>query len=337
MASIRERVRADGTPSFAVLWRDPDTKRQSSLTYDEENDARVAKHLLEVTGGHTDEAARIADAVRHHGPSVVEAVAEHIDLLTAVGPDNRASYRTHLRRHIAPTLGSYPVAVISYRHVAGWIRSMSDSGLSPKTIASIHGLLSASMSTAVRLGYRTDNPCVGVQLRKSQLTQVEMTVLTRGEFALLLSHVQPLYQPLVLLLVATGLRWGEATALTPGDSIYSPNCPRSASRRRGSATVIVIGMSAHRRPSERVGRFHFRTNSSTYSCRWPRESLQTHSFLPTQWANRFRRRAFGLRLGHPRSTRRPTQGVPTARRTRTLRDLGDAHECTTCGTRTRRG
>lgn len=217
MASIRERVRADGTRSFAVLWRDPDTKRQSSLTYDDENDARVAKHLLEVTGGHTDEAAQIADAVRHHGPSVAEVVSEHIDLLTAVGPDTRASYRTQLRRHIAPTLGSYPVPVISYRHVAGWVRSLSDSGLSPKTIANIHGLLSASMSTAVRLGYRTDNPCVGVQLPKSQLTQDEMTVLTRGEFALLLSHVQPHYQPLVLLLVATGLRWGEATALTPGD------------------------------------------------------------------------------------------------------------------------
>jgi len=61
IASIRERVRADGTRSFAVLWRDPETKRQSSLTYDE-NDARVAKHLLEATGGHTNEAARIADA-----------------------------------------------------------------------------------------------------------------------------------------------------------------------------------------------------------------------------------------------------------------------------------
>lgn len=129
MASIRERIRADGTRSYAVLWRDPETKRQSSLTYDDENDARVAKHLLEVTGGHTDEAAQIADAVRHHGPSVVEVVSEHVDLLTAVGPDTRASYRTQLRRHIAPTLGSYPVAVITYRHVAGWVRSLSASGL----------------------------------------------------------------------------------------------------------------------------------------------------------------------------------------------------------------
>ncbi|WP_449385514.1 hypothetical protein [Cellulomonas soli] len=47
MASIRERRRRDGTRAFAVLWRDPETKRQSSLTYGDENGARVAKHLLE--------------------------------------------------------------------------------------------------------------------------------------------------------------------------------------------------------------------------------------------------------------------------------------------------
>lgn len=178
-----------------------------------------------MTGGHADEAAQIAESVRQRGPTVVEVVSEHIDLLTAVGPDTRTSYRQQLIHHIAPTLGSYSAAVINYRHVAGWVNALSESGLSLKTIANIHGLLSASMSTAVRLGYRTDNPCAGVQLPKSQLTQDEMTVLTRGEFYLLLSHVDPRYQPLVLLLVATGLRWGEATALTAGDFEFFDSPP----------------------------------------------------------------------------------------------------------------
>lgn len=98
-----------------MLWRDPDTGRQSSLTYDDENDAVVAKRLLEATGGHADEAAQIAESVRQRGPTVVEVVSEHIDLLTAVGPDTRTSYRQQLVHHIAPTLGSYPAAVINYR------------------------------------------------------------------------------------------------------------------------------------------------------------------------------------------------------------------------------
>jgi integrase len=150
-------------------------------------------------------------------PTVAMLVREHIDLLTGIGPNARASYGRYLRHHIGPLLGAEPVTAVGYREVAGFIRGLSAKGLSPKTIANIHGLLSASMTTAVKLGYRGDNPCVGVSLPKSQLTHDEMTVLTRDEFALLLSKVAPFYQPLVLTLVATGLRFGEATALTPAD------------------------------------------------------------------------------------------------------------------------
>lgn len=217
MASIRERRRGDGTRSFAVLWRDPDTGRQTSLTYDTERDATVARKLIEAAGGRAVEAARIAEAVRSVGPTLSEAVGEHIDLLTAVGPDTRSHYRNQLKTHISPLLGALPVSSLTYRHMAGWVQDMSKKGLAPKTIANVHGLLSASMSTAVRLGYRPDNPCAGVELPKSQATTDEMTVLTREEFSLLLAHVSPHYQALVLTLVATGLRWGEATALTAGD------------------------------------------------------------------------------------------------------------------------
>ncbi|WP_129337492.1 tyrosine-type recombinase/integrase [Cellulomonas endophytica] len=217
MASVRERRRSDGTRSYAVLWRDPDTGRQTSLTYDDRNDAVVAQQLIEAAGGHAVEAARIADAVRHRGPTVDDVVTEHIDLLTSVGADTRSHYRRQLAAHISPVLGPHPVSSIGYRHIASWVRSMSARGYAPKTIANVHGLFSAAMSTAVRLGYRSDNPCARVELPKSQATHDEMTVLTQAEFALLLSHVPSHYQPLVLLLIATGLRWGEATALTAGD------------------------------------------------------------------------------------------------------------------------
>lgn len=214
MASIRERRRADGTRSWAVLWSDPDNGRQTSLTYDDERDARVARELIEAAGGRADEAARIAEAVRKPGPTAEAAIAEHIDLLTGVGVDMRSHYRGQLRSHIAPALGALPVSAVSYRHVAGWVRGMTEKGLCPKTIANVHGLLSAAMTTAVQLGYRADNPCVGVELPRSVATRDEMTVLTRDELGLPLSKVSAHYQPLVLTLVATGLRWGEATALT---------------------------------------------------------------------------------------------------------------------------
>ena len=119
MASVRERRPADGTRSFAVLWRDPETGRQTSLTYDDEREARVAKQLIEAAGGYAAEAARIAEAVRKPGPTVLEAISEHIDLLTGVGADTRSHYRQQLTAHIAPVLGAYPVSALTYRHVAG--------------------------------------------------------------------------------------------------------------------------------------------------------------------------------------------------------------------------
>ncbi|WP_298460263.1 site-specific integrase [uncultured Cellulomonas sp.] len=200
-----------------MLWRDPETGRQTSLTYDDEREAIVAKKLIEAAGGYVAEANRIAEAIKKPGPTVAQAVAEHIELLTAVGSDTRAHYRQQMTAHIIPTLGIFPVAALSYRQVAGWVADLSKKGLAPKTIANVHGLFSASMATAVRLGYRPDNPCAGVLLPKSQSTSDDMTVLTRDEFMLLLSKVSPYYQPLVLTLVTTGLRWGEATALTAGD------------------------------------------------------------------------------------------------------------------------
>lgn len=217
VASIRERRRSDGTRAFAVLWRDPDTGRQTSLTYDDLRDATVARQLIEAAGGHALEAARIAEGIRKTGPCVDDVISEHIDLLTSVGPDTRKHYRGQLEAHISPSLGPYPVAALTYRHIAGWVREMDEKGLAPKTISNVHGLFSAAMTTAVRLGYREDNPCAGVELPKSRATHDEMTVLTRNEFALLLSKVSPFYQPLVVTLVATGLRWGEATALTVSD------------------------------------------------------------------------------------------------------------------------
>ncbi len=217
MASLRERRRADGTRAFAVLWRDPETGRQTSLTYDDEREAIVAKQLIEAAGGYAAEAARIADAIRKPGPTVAQVVAEHIDLLTAVGSDTRAHYRQQMAAHIVPTLGAFPVAALTYRQVAGWVATCRRRASRPRRSPTCTGSSPPRWPRPCGSGYRPDNPCAGVLLPKSQSTRDDMTVLTRDEFMLLLSKIPAHYQPLVLTLVATGLRWGEATALTAGD------------------------------------------------------------------------------------------------------------------------
>ena len=132
--------------SFAVLWRDH----------------RAAADR----GGRRPRGRRgpDGDAVRHSGLTVTEVVSEHIDPLTAVGADTRVHYLKQFAAHISPSIGPYLVSSMSYRHMAGWVRAVSEKGPAPTMIANVHGSLSAAMTTAVRLGYRADGggrrPCV---------------------------------------------------------------------------------------------------------------------------------------------------------------------------------
>jgi len=59
------------------------------------------------------------------------------------------------------------------------------------------------------------NPCSHTSLPSSE--REEMAFLSADEFAQVLSYIPPRWQPLVFLLASTGLRWGEVTALKPGD------------------------------------------------------------------------------------------------------------------------
>ena len=94
---------------------------------------------------------------------------------------------------------------------------MQTEGKSAKTIANVYGLLSAALSTAVRLKLRPDNPCKGVILPKAGHIVEPVTFLTHEEFRLLMGFARPHYVPLFRFLVVTGLRMGEATALLASD------------------------------------------------------------------------------------------------------------------------
>ncbi|WPU11141.1 hypothetical protein [Pseudarthrobacter oxydans] len=53
---------------------------------------------------------------------------------------------------------------IDYRLLNHWAKSMMAKEKAPKTIPSVHGLISAAMNTAEMLGYIARNPCHEVQL-----------------------------------------------------------------------------------------------------------------------------------------------------------------------------
>lgn len=137
----------------------------------------------------------MANAISQGEPTVAEIVREHIDLLNRVGEDTRIEYRLRARDHITPHIGALPVEALH------------------TSIANVHGLLSAAMNTAVRLGYRAENPCAAMRLPRSQRAGDDMAVLEPEELDLILDNTAAHYRPFIITLVGTGMRFGEATAL----------------------------------------------------------------------------------------------------------------------------
>jgi integrase len=210
VASIHAQKNRAGN-AYRVLWRQDG--RQRSLTFENLPAAERFKTLLEDHG--PDEALRIIelDEIGRHVPTVTEWLTTHIDNLTGVQPATLARYRTYVARDVDPVFGSMPITAVTETTIARWVKQLGGSG---KTISNKHGFLSGAFNAAVRAGVMASNPCQG---RRLPHTRVEETVfLTPSEFTLLRDHIEkPRWKGLATWLVATGMRFSEATALTAAD------------------------------------------------------------------------------------------------------------------------
>lgn len=222
MASIRKRGRADGTASYAVLWRDSDTGKQTSYPWESEAEALRFKRLVEANGNSLSAVEKILEKVAIGGPSVAENLLRHVELLTSAGPDQIKRYERAINNYFGGRLGKIPVAAVEHEDVILWIKHMqgttySGKSLSAKTIANHHGLLSASMETAIRLKHRTDNPCRGIKLPKDDATEEKMYFMTAQASLDIVNAHPDRYQVFVSGLRATGARFGEVTAFFADD------------------------------------------------------------------------------------------------------------------------
>jgi integrase len=241
--------------AFTVLFRERSTSKQTSLTFDDRAEAERMRRVIEANGGDLNAALGVVAATKRRVPSVSAVVGEHIDLLTGVSPGQVTRYRAQLRDHLSDRLGDQPIDAVGLRDIAAWLHRMQEKGLAPKTIANLHGLLSASMKTAIRLGYRADNPCHGVRLPKGERVEDEMCLLSTAEVSLILAQMNERYRPLVRFLVGTGLRWGEATALRVEDVSLAGTAPSvrvNKAWKRGAEGQTYVGPPKTRRSRRTV-------------------------------------------------------------------------------------
>lgn len=133
-------------------------------------------------------------------------------------PTSVKSEGARIRNHILPWLGEYALADLNPMIIKSWVaqllagdEEMERGPLAPKTIRNVHGLLYAILQEAVLQKLIKTNPCQRTGLPRVE--HKEMRFLTEVEISRLIAAMPAHWRPMVILLVATGLRWAECAGL----------------------------------------------------------------------------------------------------------------------------
>jgi len=229
MARIKERKRADGGITYQVNWvlggGSPKTGKEQSESFTSRNRAESFKLDVEHAGhawpdgwikgeGYVQietkpKSTTMADLADLYWERKARSVKRGRLKPYTLQRDKRA-----YALHIEPTFGEKELAEISLDDVEEWLDDQVDSGAKPKTIRNRHGLLSAMLKLGVLKRYMPINPCEGSELPEDTTgAQRHVKFFTQSEW----KQLRPKFASDVLLLcdmlLATGMRWGELTAL----------------------------------------------------------------------------------------------------------------------------
>jgi integrase len=227
MSSVRINTRKDGSTYTQVLFREHDPAKgrrvQASLSFDDHAAALRWQKLLDE---HGPEKARALLAITEEvaGEKAVTLndnwAETYISGRTGVEPATRTRYRRYMVNDIGPAFGDLPLAALCMADadqnsiVQQWVNDLEDDGVAPKTIINKHGFLSGCLREAVKRKLLPYNPCDDTRLPKKRRVAI---FLEPEEFWLLHAAVPKRWQPMVMWLVSTGMRYSEATAIRVGD------------------------------------------------------------------------------------------------------------------------
>jgi len=210
MASIRYRPSSD---TWQVRYRH--LGRQTSQTFATSKAAKQFVKLLDDLG--TDRALTVqqtresAGEVTDASLSLLDFGRQAIESRPGITDQTRHRYLRQLET-VFPQLISLPVTTITRADVVSWLNWAAANGKwSGKTIANYRGLLSSVFADAMRAELVATNPSSNIRIFRT--IQREMTFLSPQEFAHIHHHSPAFGHGLLTVLVATGLRFGEATAL----------------------------------------------------------------------------------------------------------------------------
>jgi integrase len=222
--------------------------KQRSATFESMAHAERFATLVDRYGGADALALTEAHATSSTAPTVSEVARAHIaNLHGEITPGTARDYESLVARRLdTQPLGALPVDLVTREHITAWLAYLEKDGLGSKTRRNHHAFISGALSYAVdhKPPYRPDNPARGIRIKRAEAVRSGV-FLSAGELAILVAEIDPWYQPLVITLAGTGMRWSEATALLVGDVDLDARIPLlrvdKAWKRTGRGQSDVTG------------------------------------------------------------------------------------------------
>ena len=188
---------------------DKGTGKQIQKSISGKTQKEVAKKLKEVT--------HQLDAGAYIAPSKM-TVGLWLDIWTrdylgGVKPSTAAVYAATIENHIKPALGAVPLKELAAHDIQGFYNHLTDSGLSPKTVKNVHGVLHEALQQAQQGKEIPFNPADAVKLPRVE--KKELRPLDEQESAAFLRVIQgQRYEVPFTVTLFTGMRIGEIVGLT---------------------------------------------------------------------------------------------------------------------------
>jgi integrase len=184
-------------------------------------------------------------------PNLDRLAADHIAHLTGIEAGTRKTYTRLWERTWSPLIGRTPANQVSADTVRAAVNQLG-ARYSRKSLENQRGLLSGVLTRAVELSHLPKNPAKGIRLPRGQeADRVEMRLLTPAEFAGIEAAMAEHYRPLLRFLIGTGVRWGEAVALTVGD-VALPNVRIRRALKWSPDNVRTVGATKTRKSNRTV-------------------------------------------------------------------------------------
>jgi integrase len=165
----------------------------------------------------------------------------------SIKPTTYSAYECIVIKHIVPELGLYKLKSLRNDMVQHFVNNLVDRGIRTSYIVQIVAVLKSALEQAVDNGLIMKNPAKRVEMPLKQ--EVKRRVLTVEEQKKLMEVAKGYrYGNMILLMLGTGLRIGEAMGLTWSDIDFESNI-LSVNRTYVEVAEYVDGKCIHRKGS----------------------------------------------------------------------------------------